>query len=155
MAGLRFDCLYLGTETLVCWFLGGTQQGHHAALRACIDLNGFERLDEGEGAKTSSEIAKMTGADPVLMGMSWQILRIFYSISDTDKLSRTVAEASSCNGQCLRNRPQRIHFNPIFNGPQRPNLLRRLSHYVRAPLCLSQFVFLASLSILGLTLSQI
>ena len=59
--------------------LGDTQQGNSAALRACIDLNVFERLDEGEGAKTSSEIAKMVGADPVLMGKSWQSLRNIYS----------------------------------------------------------------------------
>ena len=116
--------------------LGGPQQGHHAALRGCIDLNVFERLDEGEGAKTSSEIAKMVGADPVLMGRSWQSLRNIYGKRDTEKRSRTVAEASSSNRQYLRKRPRPIYFNSILKGPQRPNLSRRLSLYVRAPLCL-------------------
>ena len=47
------------------------QQGHHAALRIGVDLNVFEKLDERNGApKSSKELAKMTGADPHLIGGS-------------------------------------------------------------------------------------
>ena len=47
------------------------QQGHHAALRIGVNLNVFEKLDEREGAaKSSKELAKMTGANPDLMGGS-------------------------------------------------------------------------------------
>ena len=47
------------------------QQGHHAALRIGVDLNVFEKLDERNGAaKSSKELAEMTGADPHLIGGS-------------------------------------------------------------------------------------
>ncbi|KAM0795729.1 S-adenosyl-L-methionine-dependent methyltransferase [Usnea florida] len=62
---------------------GWAEQGHHAALRACIDLNVFEKLDEGEGAKTSAEIAKMVGADPVLMERLLKHLAAMGSIYET------------------------------------------------------------------------
>lgn len=49
----------------------GMQQGHHAALRVGVNLNVFEKLDESDGAaKSSKELAKMTGADPHLIGRS-------------------------------------------------------------------------------------
>ena len=36
-------------------------------------MNVFEKLDERNGdAKSSSELANMTGADPLLMGGPWQ-----------------------------------------------------------------------------------
>ena len=45
------------------------QQGHHSAIRACINLGVFEKLIEGNGkSKTSSELAKDTNADPILLG---------------------------------------------------------------------------------------
>ena len=44
------------------------QQGHHAALRVGVNLNVFEKLDERYGAaKSSEELAEMTGADPHLI----------------------------------------------------------------------------------------
>ena len=47
------------------------QQGHHAALRIGIDLNVFEILDQRDGAaKSSKELANVTGADPHLIGGS-------------------------------------------------------------------------------------
>ena len=49
--------------------LDGSKQGHHAALRIGVNLNLFEQFDEGdEAAKSSAELAKMTGSDPYLMG---------------------------------------------------------------------------------------
>ena len=52
---------------------GFTQQGHHAAVRVGIDMNLFEKLDEGNGdPKSSVELAKMTGADPTLTGGLWR-----------------------------------------------------------------------------------
>ena len=47
------------------------QQGHHAALRIGVNLNLFEKFDESNGAaKSSKELARMTGADPHLIGGS-------------------------------------------------------------------------------------
>ena len=47
------------------------QQGHHAALRIGVNLDLFKMLDERDGAaKSSMELAMMTGADPRLIGGS-------------------------------------------------------------------------------------
>ncbi|MCJ1434794.1 hypothetical protein MMC27_004164 [Xylographa pallens] len=63
---------------------GGTQQGHHSALRAGIDLKLFEKLDERNGeAKSSAELAKMTSADPVLLGRLLKHLAAMGSIYET------------------------------------------------------------------------
>ncbi|CAD6587022.1 MAG: hypothetical protein ASARMPREDX12_002571 [Alectoria sarmentosa] len=60
------------------------EQGHHAALRTCINLGVFERLEERSGdAKSSSELAKMTGADPGLMGRLLKHLAAMGSIYET------------------------------------------------------------------------
>ena len=66
----------------------------------------FRKIRRGRGSQNQLRDCEDDSADPVLMGKSWQVLRIFYSILDIDKFSRTFAEASSCNGQRLRNRPQ-------------------------------------------------
>ncbi|KAL9100778.1 MAG: hypothetical protein Q9163_003885 [Psora crenata] len=45
------------------------EQGHHAAIRAAIDSNVFEKLGVTNGdSKSSNELAKATGVDEVLMG---------------------------------------------------------------------------------------
>ncbi|CAF9930697.1 hypothetical protein IMSHALPRED_008255 [Imshaugia aleurites] len=60
------------------------EQGYHAALRAAIDLNLFEKLDERDGdAKSSSELAKTTGADPQLMARLLKHLAAMGSIYET------------------------------------------------------------------------
>ncbi|MCJ1386457.1 hypothetical protein MMC17_009583 [Xylographa soralifera] len=63
-----------------CW----AEQGHHSALRTGIDLKLFEKLDERNGEpKSSIELAKMTGADPVLMGRLLKHLAAMGSIYET------------------------------------------------------------------------
>lgn len=47
------------------------QPGHHSALRVCLGLKMFDNMAERSGvAKSSSELANMTGADPVLTSES-------------------------------------------------------------------------------------
>ena len=70
MSGLRLVWPPLLSQRSLLLIFGGTQQGHHAAIRTAINLNLFKKLDESNGeAKSSLELAKMTCADPVLMGM--------------------------------------------------------------------------------------
>ena len=67
----------------------------------CYRLGCSERLDERHGdAKSISELAKMTHADPVLMNGSWYFssLGIVCSLVKAEKLSRTVIEGSSSDG---------------------------------------------------------
>lgn len=41
------------------------------AIRVCIDLKLFEKMQEdGAGAKSAEQLAKMTGADPRLLGIA-------------------------------------------------------------------------------------
>jgi len=71
-------------------------------VRTGLDLNIFVKLDEDNGvAKSSSELAKMTGADPVLMGGSPQAKNV-QMVEYADSLSRPIIEASSSNGSNLR-----------------------------------------------------
>ena len=95
----------------------------------------FAKLDERNGdAKSSSELAKMTGADPVLMGASrhFPVLKSFCSLVEVDAnhLPRTVVEASRSDGKYLRNGSKRIPSDFFLKLPQRINSSRRLSHYV-------------------------
>ena len=95
----------------------------------------FAKLDERNGdAKSSSELAKMTGADPVLMGASRHFpnLKIFCSLVevDADHVPRTVVEAPSSDGKYLRNGSKRVPSDFFLKLPQRANPSRRLSYYV-------------------------
>ncbi len=78
-------------------------------MLAGIRLNVFEKLDQKNGdAMSSSELAKMTGADSCLMGAWWHFpFHIVICIAmDADSLPRTVIESSGSDGQYLRNRCQ-------------------------------------------------
>ncbi len=74
-------------------------------MLAGIRLNVFEKLDQKNGdPMSSSELAKMTGADSYLMGAWWHFpLHIVICIAvEADSLPRTVIESSSSDGQYLR-----------------------------------------------------
>ena len=64
----------------------------------------FDRLDERNGdAKSSSELAKLTGADPDFTGRLWHLPNI-----------------SGCYEENLRDRPQRVRSNSISRAPKEP-----------------------------------
>ena len=101
--GLAVSACSKSLTLIIDW----TQQGHHAAIRAAINLNLFEKLDEKNGdSKSSLELAKMTNADPVLMGMIFLESQNFCSPVNTEEIPRTLVKASSSDGHYLRNRPQ-------------------------------------------------
>lgn len=79
----RTLCIALQTPMESIWTCWAAET-HYSALRTGINLKLFDRLDEGDGVpKSSSELAKATGADPTLMRRILKHLNTMGTIYET------------------------------------------------------------------------